>query len=180
MSLGRNERLRLRTLDTSDLALRVRWLNDPEVNRYLSYELPITLDGTLEWFRRVQQDPNREELTICHDGEPIGFCGFLAIDRRAKKAEHHLFIGSRAHRGRGLGQIAYRELVVWGFERLGLNRIYGYQHVDNFAAQRTTHRAGWTREGLLREDGVYHGIASDRYLISMLRSEWAGGHRESR
>lgn len=169
----------LRRLQQSDLATRVRWLNDPAVNRYLSYDLPVTMEGTQAWFDRVNNHANRHELVVLADGrDPIGFAGFLNIDTRVGRAEHHIFIGSESHRGRGYGSAAYRALADYGFTVLGLNRIYGYQHVDNVAAHRTTARAGWTQEGLLRQDGLYHGIPTDRYVISLLRHEWASQHQK--
>lgn len=163
-----------RPLCEDDLELRVAWINDPLVNRYLSYDLPVTLGSTMSWFGRVKTAADRREYIVVDEllGRPIGCAGFLHISDRQAKAEHHLFIGEASARGRGFGKAAYRELARIAFEELRLQRLYGYQHVDNTVAHELVASLGWAREGRLRLDGWYHGHATDRYIIGLLLEEW--------
>jgi len=53
-------------------------------------------------------------------------------------------------RGRGLAARALRLTVAFGFDHLGIERIYGITGLDNRPAQRAMEGVGMQREGVLR------------------------------
>jgi RimJ/RimL family protein N-acetyltransferase len=53
-------------------------------------------------------------------------------------------------RGHGLSEAALRPTLEFGFDHLGIERVYGLTGVDNLAAHRAMERAGLKREGTLR------------------------------
>lgn len=162
-----------REVRLDDLPLRVEWLNDPAVQRTLSYEWPVTLETTKAWFERRLGNNSREDFSILtNDGEYIGFCGVLAIEKDVRRAEHYITIGDSRFRGRGYGRQTYILLQQFAFDVLDLNRLYGYQLTNNEAGHRLVEKLGWTREGLLRQDKLSHGKIVDRYVISLLKEEW--------
>lgn len=127
-------------------------------------------DGVTDYY----DDPSRVDLSIsCSRTEKIiGFCGFIGIDRDARKAEHYIFIGDTEFWGKGYGYYSYKMLLNFGFTELGLNRIWGYQLDGNKAAARVTASIGFKTEGLLRADIFSHGELKNRSVIAMLRDEW--------
>jgi RimJ/RimL family protein N-acetyltransferase len=168
--------LRLCLTEKDHLKKRVEFINDPEVQQTLNYDYPTSLSKTEAWFSKVVLDPSRVEFTIIEKaiGSIVGFCGFINIDRMAKKAEHHIFIGDKQFWGKGYGKEAYKLLTNYGFMELGLNRIYGYHLEYNERAKKTTESIGWTLEGCLREDVFSHGAIKSRFVVAILRGEWAG------
>ncbi|MDO9173446.1 MAG: GNAT family protein, partial [Actinomycetota bacterium] len=76
------------------------------------------------------------------------------------------------HRGKGYGTIAQRLLVDHLFREYGVHRVQSDTAMDNPAEQRALEKAGFTREGVVRDaeerDGEYH----DHVLYGMLRTEW--------
>jgi RimJ/RimL family protein N-acetyltransferase len=167
-------RVKLRLIEQADLAKRAEWINDPVVQNSLHYDYPTSIARTLKWFDKIVLDSNRIDFSIftSESGEYIGFCGFLNIDRVVKKAELHMVIGNRQYWGSGYGTEAYALLTNYGFLELGLNRIYGFQNVDNSAALAAVKKIGWIQEGTLRQDTYAHGKIYDRNVVSILREEW--------
>lgn len=169
-----SERVRMRAVEVADAKDRVRWLNTPEVQEHLSFEWPVSMVGTEAWIRRTAVDASRRDFTFeDNDGTGFGWGGLFHIDTQVSKAELYIGIGLPEYWGRGLGAEIYQILTRFGFEELGLNRIYQYQAIENTQARQATRRLGWQEEGVLRSDRWHHGEIRDQVLISMLRSEWS-------
>jgi RimJ/RimL family protein N-acetyltransferase len=168
--------LRLCLTEKDHLRKRVEFINDPEVQQTLNYDYPTSLSKTEAWFSKVVLDPSRVDFTIIEKKMKriIGFCGFINIDRSAKKAEMHFFIGDKQLWGKGYGRNGYKLLTNYGFMELGLNRVYGYQLDYNEKAQKVVKSIGWSVEGCLREDIFSHGEIKNRFVVAILRGEWAG------
>jgi RimJ/RimL family protein N-acetyltransferase len=156
-----------------DVPLKVRWINDPENNEFLHYDLPLREDATAEWFRKVSTLDNRLDMTILYDGIPVGIIGLLQIDRKNHCAELYITVGEKNCKGKGIAQEAIRELLRIAFTELELNRVYLTTEIGNLPAVRAYEKVGFTREGHLREvlrkpDGSYVDI----YSYSILKKEF--------
>lgn len=84
----RGEKVRLVPVDRAlhfDNALR--WMNDPEVTRYLSLSTGVTPGMEEEWFQKVQKRETDYAWAI-HDerGRHIGFTGLHNIDWGQRRA----------------------------------------------------------------------------------------------
>ena len=82
------ERIRLRRDERTDLPKFVEWLNDPEVRRFISVNLPISQANEEGWFEgMLKRPPEEQPLAIeIREGESwrlVGNCGFFDIDRFA-------------------------------------------------------------------------------------------------
>ncbi len=74
--------------------------------------------------------------------------------------------------GKGIGSAAVSEIIRFGFERMGLNRIETETIDDNHESMRMLEKLGFTCEGFRREysledDGKYHGSV----MYGLLRNE---------
>jgi RimJ/RimL family protein N-acetyltransferase len=77
-------------------------------------------------------------------------------------------------RGRGLGTDVVRVLCRYGFETRGLNRLQVDTLADNDGMIRAATRAGFTREGQLRQAGWVNGAFVDEVILGQLAAEWFG------
>jgi RimJ/RimL family protein N-acetyltransferase len=59
-------------------------------------------------------------------------------------------------------------LAGWGFETLGLARVELHVHVENAPSLVVAERAGFTREGVLRDYMLLDGRRADCVLWSLL------------
>ena len=63
-------------------------------------------------------------------------------------------------------------VVRYGFEGLGLNRLYAYHMLRNPVSGRVLEKNGFKQEGLLRQRVRKWGQFEDVALWAILRQEW--------
>jgi [ribosomal protein S5]-alanine N-acetyltransferase len=73
------------------------------------------------------------------------------------------------HRGRGAGTAAQRLLAELLFDTTTVHRLCANTEADNVAEQRSLEKAGFLREGLLREAGFRGGRWRDVVVYGRLR-----------
>jgi [ribosomal protein S5]-alanine N-acetyltransferase len=62
--------------------------------------------------------------------------------------------------------------VGFGFERLGMHRIWATHHPENVASRRVLDKLGFREEGRRRDDRMIGGQWSDSVVCSLLEDEW--------
>lgn len=165
-------KVNIRKFERTDIPKKVEWINNPENNQFLHYDIPISIVGTERWFDSHQGEETRYDAVIEADGVPVGTIGLLSIDRKNSKAEYYIAMGEVDYKGKGVAKEASRLILEYGFEKLDLNRIYLFTEVENVAAQKMFERVGFVREGVIRQDILSHGKYADRIAYGFLREDW--------
>ena len=166
-------KISIRKFERIDIPKKVEWINNPENNQFLHYDIPISVEGTEKWFDSHEGETTRFDAVIEADSVPVGTIGLLEIDRKNSKAEYYIAMGETEYKGKGVAKEASRLILSYGFEELGLNRIYLFTEVENVAAQKLFERVGFAREGVIRQDIVSHGKYVDRIAYGFLREDWS-------
>jgi RimJ/RimL family protein N-acetyltransferase len=183
------ERIRLRRNERTDIPEFVKWLNDPEVRRYLSFIMPISMANEEQWFENMLKLPAAEQpfaIEIrktylekeAEAWQMIGNCSFMDVDHTARSAEVGLFIGDKSCWNQGYGTEVMRLLLHFGFGTLNLNRIFLRVDEDNKGGIRAYEKAGFVHEGLLRQAIYREQQYHDMLIMSVLRAEWNPGDGE--
>ena len=162
----------IRKFEKADISKKVEWINNPENNQFLHYDVPICVEKTEKWFDSHQGEDTRYDAVIEADGVPVGTIGLLSIDYKNRKAEYYIAMGETAYKGKGVAKEASRLILEYGFERLGLNRIYLFTESENVVAQKLFERVGFVREGVIRQDILSRGKYADRIVYGFLREDW--------
>ncbi len=162
----------VRRFEKNDIPKKVEWINDPRNNLFLHYDIPISIEKTERWFESHIVDTTRFDGIIEYNNMPVGTIGLLDIDQKNKCAEYYIAMGDVDYKGKGIAKEASRQIIQYGFEHFGLNRIYLFTESENIAAIRLFEKVGFIREGLLRQDIVSHGKYVDRFVYSILRKDW--------
>jgi len=165
-------KISIRKFERTDIPKKVEWINNSENNQFLHYDIPISVAGTEKWFDSHVNDTNRFDAVMEADGVPVGTIGLLSIDRKNSKAEYYVAMGETSYKGKGVAKEASRLILQYGFEKLGLNRIYLFTETDNIAAQKLFEKVGFTREGIIRQDIISHGKYVDRVAYGYLKEDW--------
>jgi len=182
-------------IETTDLVLREfvpsdweavhAYAQDPDVVRYELWG-PNTEVQTIafvnEAIRGRSQEPRRSfELAITRKdtGQLIGGAGLRIRDERHREADIGYAL-HKAHWGQGLGTQAARGLVRFGFERLGLHRIWATCHAENVASAKVLARAGLRKEGVLRAHRFQRGAWRDSLLFAIVETDPRSDSTESR
>ena len=142
----------IRRFLSKDISKKVEWINNPDNNTYLHYDLPLEEEKTRAWFEKNFDHTDRFDAVIEVDGVAVGLIGLLSIDKRNLKAEFYICIGETGCKGKGVAKQSSKLLLDYAFNELKLNKVYLYTEVDNISAQRLFERVGFEKEGVLRED----------------------------
>ena len=67
---------------------------------------------------------------------------------------------------------AARTAVDWGFERLGLAKVYAMVDVRNARSLRVMEKLGMTPEGVLRSHANVRGNRIDVAAYGLVREDW--------
>lgn len=154
----------LRPMTYGDTDWIIRWRNSDAVRRKFIYQELFTRESHENWIRNMIEAGRAVQMIICDTGTdaPLGSVYIRDIDRGHGKAEYGIFIGEEQARGRGVGTAAAKLMLRYCFEEEGLHRVYLRVFSDNPQAVRSYEKAGFVREGLLRDDvridGEYRDI----------------------
>ena len=110
-------------------------------------------------------------VTVLPGQAAVGLFGFANWSHKDRRAE----IGYCLHRdywGRGLALEAMERLIEYGFREMDLNRISACTWLENVASIKLIERAGFIREGVLREEFFAEGSFHDEAHYSLLRREF--------
>ena len=98
----------------------------------------------------------------------VGCVSLREIDRVHLQAELGYWIGV-PYWGQGFATEAAQVIVRYGFQTLGLNRIYAHHMARNPASGRVLQRVGMQREGVLRQRVRKWGKFEDVVIYARLR-----------
>lgn len=173
-------------MSTPKFILRPPRIDDvPPYTGYLALpEVSIWLDDTAQHplpAARVEAILLREAWCLWSiecDGQFVGVTSFYDPDLALGTARVSIVIGDRRYWSKGLGTAVLGRILEHGFRRLGLRKINSDYLRPNEAARLIHERAGFTREGVLREDAWRDGEWVDRVLLSYLQRDYFAAHSE--
>lgn len=177
MIIGQIDDIVLREFEETDIPLKIEWINDPENNRYLHYELPMQLDKTVKWFHN-KDNSKRIDCTIEYKGIAVGIIGLLQIDIVNSKAEYYITIGNRNFKKKGIATKATEIILDYAFDKLKLHKVYLTVDSENKVAIKLYEKAGFKQEGYFIDDLYcplrYEFIDRQRYAI--VKNHVGGGN----
>lgn len=172
-----SEHIRFRAIERADIPTFVAWLNDAEVIANLGVWLPMSHADEERWFenmlaRPLETHPLGIEAKTKSGWKLIGNIAFDEVDAHNHSAEIGIVIGEKSYWDKGYGTEAMKLMVRYGFYDMGLNRIFLRVFDTNPRGIRCYEKAGFTREGTLRQSTWKNGKFLDVHIMSVLRSEW--------
>lgn len=166
-------RVQLKPLEKKHLSKCVEWLNDPEITENLSFSEPISMEDEERWYEQLLMDKSSRVYIIeTVEGDYIGNLGLHEIDLHNRKTEMGLFIGDKKLWGKGYGTEAVLLGLRLAFEGLNLNKVFLRTFMNNKRAQKCYEKAGFTKEGILRQDIFKNGKYIDCVVYSVLAEEY--------
>ena len=169
-------RLTLRQLSRFDDQAVFEIRNDYQVTKYNTGDAYTTIAQAQELIQSiraeyVEKKTVRWGITLKPHDKVIGMVGFNYWDR----IDHRASIGFDLRQDqwrKGIMSEAVQEVIRFGFENMGLNRIEADASIYNVGSMTLLQKVGFIQEGVQREqyyeDGNYH----DLVLFALLKQEW--------
>ncbi|MBN1810892.1 MAG: GNAT family N-acetyltransferase [Anaerolineae bacterium] len=171
MILG--EKVRLRPIERDDLPRFVEWFSDPEVRRHLAVWLPFSLAQEERWFEKHLEQLERQKLVLLaietDEGVHIGNIGLHQIDWKNRHAELGIAIGEKTYWDQGYGTDAICTMLKFAFREMNMHRVQLRVDEDNARAIRCYEKAGFKKEGTLRDVVFREGKYIDQHVMSILQ-----------
>ncbi len=164
----------LRLIEKEDCVYRTNWVNDEEIRKTLMFDWPLSLSGTEKWFDMQDLDPKKRNFMIISKDSnlPIGITGLIDIDFRHLRGQFYMTIGEKDYWGKRIPDESIPLILNYGFNELGLNRIYLYTLNNNERARKVYERNGFTNEGTLRKHYFCVGEYQDLMVMSVLKDDF--------
>jgi len=143
--------INIRNWETSDAERLSKIANNFAIAKWLTnkYPYPYSLDDAKAFiaFANEAETPNVFAITL--DDEVIGAIGIHPQDDIwSKNAELGYWI-AEDYWGQGIATLAIKELVVYGFNHLNLNRIFARPFGTNIGSRKALEKAGFRLEANL-------------------------------
>lgn len=146
---------------------------DPETARMTGCKAAFSREEVLSFLRSAVESPDCcLFLVFAPDGRMIGESVINEIDFALRCANFRIAIYRPAERGRGIGSWMVQTTRDFAFEVLKLHRLSLDVFSFNTQAEQVYRKAGFQREGVLRDAVLDGGQYADDILMSMLEEDW--------
>ena len=165
------EKIYLTPITYDDCEDFVRWRNSDLIKSRFIYRKELTVEQQIKWIKEQVEPGNVVQFIIWDkkDDIKIGSVYLQHIDNKNKKCEFGILIGEEKYIGFGRGREANELICKYGFEELGMNKIYLRVLADNARAIKSYKNAGFTKEYLLHDDVVIDGKTTNVIFMAKFR-----------
>ncbi len=176
------DRLILREFHENDWRAVAAYWSDPRYQRFYP-ELEDVKSVVLELVSRCieaqQVEPRRTyQLAIARrdDGRLIGNCGLRVNSPENREANIGYELNPEEW-GQGFATEAASAIVEFGFDTLGMHRIWAECNAENVASSRVLTKLVMQREARLRDHRWFRDRWWDTEVYAVLEDEWRSGRR---
>lgn len=175
------ERLRLRWLTEADVPALFAVFGDAVVCRYWSRPPLPDLDAAAALQREIahcfaERSLFQWGIAELESDAVVGTCTLASLSSEHRRAEVG-FALAEAVWGKGYMTEVLCPLLTFAFDTLGLHRLEADVDPRNARSIKVLGRAGFRREGYLRERYHLAGELQDAVIYGLLRPEWVAGRR---
>lgn len=171
------DRLILRRFRLDDAtAMYQNWANDPLVTQYLRWpacQRVEEVEETLRNWLQAYEDPSfyHWAIELRAIRQPIGSITIVDQDEKINKVHIGYCIG-RSWWRQGIVTEAFRALIPFLFDTLGVNRIEAQHDPNNVNSGKVMEKCGLTYEGTMRQSDWNNQGIVDAAMYALLYQDW--------
>lgn len=166
------EKIDLKTIEEEDVEFLRDGINNPDIRTYLTANRPINLTQQKDFFENVVSSEKPITLAITDESGIVGIISLEESDKEIQVAKIGIWI-AEAYHSNGYGTEAVELITDYGFNELGIHRIYAHVYEGNEASRRIWEKLGFKNEGTLREHIFRKGRFEDADIYGVLKHEWS-------
>lgn len=175
----RTERLTLRPFAEGDLDDLYAYQSDPDVVRYMYWEVRTREEVAEQLAKRLTQtmlDDDHDYLALAVVPDGVGRVAGEVILRWTSREHRQGEVGFAFNpdfQGRGYATESAEAMLRLGFRDLGLHRIIGRCDPRNTGSAAVLERLGMRLEAHFRQNEIFKGEWGDELYYAILEDEWA-------
>ncbi len=174
MIIKEGRRVLLATMEEDYLPLHVKYLNDPQVNRYIASRPPFSLEQQREWLAGKQAAQDLVHAILLKDAIPafIGVMELGSIDRTTGTAISASIIGARSLWGQGIAREARLMQLHIAFRELGLIAVLSKTVRPNVRSRRFLESVGYEIYHVAQDARTIEGTPQDELWYCVTPERW--------
>lgn len=160
----------LRPVEIEDVEFITELLNDPRVRTDTAKVGPKYATEIRDWVESLGEGGDAD-FVIYVDGDRVGVISLASPNEVWGTIEVGYSI-TPSEWGNGYATDALTEVCGYAFDERRLNKVYATTFAGNDASIRVLEKAGFSREGVFRNEGFVDGEYVDVYRYGQLADEW--------
>src|SRR3712207_6486882 len=170
-------RLILRKFKVTDsMDMFKNWGSDTNVNKYLSWPTHKNIKDAENiinlWMSQYEDNSTYIWVIELKDiSETIGTISIVNLDNVNESCEAGYCLSSK-YWNKGITTEAFKAIIKFLFEEVGINRICAKHDINNVASGKVMRKCGMVYEGTLREVQFRNNKFCSLAVYSILKKEW--------
>ncbi len=166
----------LRQIEVDDLRQLRNWRNDPDLLKLVKEYRLLNMINQYDWLKSVSGKTSKNIMFLIVDKKniPLGVCGLCYIDWKNRSAEISLYIGRKLDKYEGHLSEALHLIIDYGFSVLNMHRLWAERWENDEILIEQFEKAGFFKEGVLRDIEYYNGRYYNFIRFSLLKEEYGG------
>lgn len=163
-----------RPLEPGDGVDAARWLRLYELGGRFASGLPMSEEGGQRHVESLTRDERQVAMAIARraDNNLLGVIRIYNLQPQRRSGGYRLALDPEAPGAEKIAVESTRLVLDYVFETLGLNRLWLHELAGDDVARKRFTRAGFTEEGILRQEAWKDGRYEDVVVMGILRDEW--------
>jgi RimJ/RimL family protein N-acetyltransferase len=157
----------------------VRWMNDPDVYRFLETGGDYTMEKLVDYLTGVEanKDILFWAIHLKENNKHIGNIKIDPVNKRHGLGEYGILMGDSSEWGKGYAAEASITIIRYCFEQLRLRKITLGVVKENTGAVALYEKLGFKTEGVYIKHGLYNGRYHDVLRMALFHPELASEAR---
>ncbi|WP_259068521.1 GNAT family N-acetyltransferase [Mucilaginibacter sp. X4EP1] len=162
---------KLRNWKLEDIESLQKHADNPNISCFLwdRFPNPYTKDDAIKWTALMLKQNPLVNFAIDINGEAVGA---ISLEPRPDVYAKAPLLGywlSESFWGRGIMPRAIKLVTNYAFTSLGAIRVQAIVFGNNPQSMRVLEKAGFTKEGVLRNNVIKNGVVLDEHVYGMLK-----------
>ena len=167
----KGEGFTLRGWHIDDVEALQKHADNPNVYSFLTdrFPHPYTMEVAINWVNLMLQQEPLLIFVIAVDDNLIGVIGIEMRDDVYRKAPLLGYWLAEEYWGRGIMTEVVKLVAGYAFENLDIVRLQSGVLANNPGSMRVLEKAGFLKEGVLRNNIIKNGVVMDEYIYGMVK-----------